>query len=482
MELKTPHKDWLDQRGIDPNLAEKFGLHTTRRGDHHWLAVPYVENGQVVNHKYRVISDKSLQLMDQGAPLTLCNFDAVIDPALSSQPLIICEGEWDMLTVLTSGKRRVVSVPNGAPGRTSDDQELEQGARYAWFWRHQAALTQVKQVILCVDNDEPGKALAADLCRLFGPERCLFVEYPDLCKDANDVALTYGHDRLVEMLDAAKPYPVKGLYTIDDFPAPPEYEKYGTGVAELDDLFRVVPRTLTVVTGWAGQGKTSFLMWLIARLIRQGIHLTVGSFETDIRPIFERKLRAAILEIAEFAKRTTEEQEHADKLIRDRLTFISNSVGDDEDSLSIEDVIDLAQAAVVRHGTRVLIIDPWNEIDHKRRPDESETEYTGRAIRMLKRFAKLYDVAVIVVAHPSKPMHGSGGKMPGLYDISGSANWANKADYGFSFQIKSRENWTTTFAVTKVRMGLPGRIGKVELIFNPDSSRYAFYTMDEEAA
>jgi len=79
---------------------------------------------------------------------------------------------------------------------------------------------------------------------------------------------------------------------------------------------------------------------------------------------------------------------------------------------------------------KVCIIDPWNEIDHKRQRDESLTEYTGRAIRKLKVFAKRYDCLVIVVAHPDKGARHRDAEAIGLSDISDSAHWANKADIG----------------------------------------------------
>jgi len=476
VELTQPHRNWLDARGIDPRIAEKFGLFTKAGKGAEWLAVPYVENGRIVNHKYRVASDKTRQMMDSGAPLTLCNHDCLLDHSLDATPLIIVEGEWDMLAVMTAGKLRVVSVPNGAPRESSDDQELTEGARYAWFWRHRELLMGVRQVVLAVDSDEPGKALAADLCRLFGPERCLFVEYPDGCKDPNDVVSLYSHQTLVTMLDSARPYPVRGLYTIDDFPEQPAYTRYSTGMAELDELFQIVPRTFTVCTGYAGQGKTSFLMWIIAGLIRRGVHVTIASFETDIKPVFQRKLRAALIGAGEYSRHPPDALQRADDMIRKHVAFIAHSPNDDEDSLGIEEVIELAKASVYRHSTRVLLVDPWNELDHKRRTDESETDYTGRAIRMLKRFAKQHDVAVWMIAHPAKPWNGAGkAKMPGLYDISGSANWANKADYGVVFQIKNREYWTTTVACTKVRMGLPGRMGQAVIQFDPGRSAYQFY-------
>jgi hypothetical protein len=63
---------------------------------------------------------------------------------------------------------------------------------------------------------------------------------------------------------------------------------------------------------------------------------------------------------------------------------------------------------------------------------EPETVYIGRALRAIKRFAKVHDVAFWIVAHPTKPFEGKV-RMPRLLDISGSANWANKADFGLSY-------------------------------------------------
>src|SRR3546814_2766159 len=72
--LHDKHKQWIEARGIPADLAEKLGLETTRDGAGFWLSVPYVERGQVVNHKYRQTSEKKHR-MDQGAPLCLWNHD-----------------------------------------------------------------------------------------------------------------------------------------------------------------------------------------------------------------------------------------------------------------------------------------------------------------------------------------------------------------------------------------------------------------------
>src|SRR6185503_12536408 len=101
------HREWIELRGIDPDLAARFGISTKREGGANWIAVPYVERGLTINHKYRLASEKRHK-MDDGAPLTLWNHDALL--ANEDQPLVITEGEWDALTAIQSGFARAVSV------------------------------------------------------------------------------------------------------------------------------------------------------------------------------------------------------------------------------------------------------------------------------------------------------------------------------------------------------------------------------------
>lgn len=463
---------WLDTRGIDPTLAEKFGVRSKLLGQQEVLAVEYRERGQVINHKYRALSAKRFQ-MDPDAPLTLWNVDCLLDDSLASQPLIVTEGEWDALAILSSGKRRVVSVPNGAPAEPGDDQALAEGKRYSWFWRCEALLRDVGKVILCVDNDDPGRALASDLLRLFGPERCMFVTYPENCKDANDVKSLWGQDALIRMLDEAKPYPIKGLFRISDFPELGEMETIGHGIPGLSDLVQVVPSSLTVLTGYPGQGKTSLSMAIVGHLLRNNVPVCIGTFETLPKPILQSRLRATILRRQEHGLIPVSELQRADDVIERNLTIIAQMV-DEDDELTLEEILERARVSVLRDGTKVVILDPWNEIEHKRRPDETETEYVSRALRMIKTFMRQNNVAVWIVAHPAKP-HPSAGKkyVPGLSDISGSQNWANKADYGIVCTRPDKETNEAVVYVTKVRMGYPGREGKVRLAYDFRTSSYS---------
>jgi twinkle protein len=473
--IHQKHAEWLESRGLDMELAAMLGLETVNDNGAMWLSWPYRHGGREINHKRRLTSRKAF-MMDVGAPLLLWNRDALDDDALANEALIITEGEPDAMAAMMAGKARVVSVPNGAPGEHEDtDAGLaspEGGKRYAYLWRDQEKLDAIRApVILAVDNDAPGLKLAADLARWFGPERCRFVTYPDGCKDLNDVLVQHDIATVNRVLDGAKPYPVKGLYRLSDFPEPPEYAPILTGISELDEYYKIVPGTLSVWTGYAGQGKTSLMMAVIANVIKCGHHVCMASFETAVKPILVRKMRAALLGTAEFA---CDYDRWADGLLEQRLTIIAQTVDSEDMEMDLDTLLELAKLTVRRDNTRVLVVDPWNEIEHKRRRDESETDYIGRAIRALKSFARLNDCAVIVVAHPAKPDMTKKLSPPGLYQISGSANWANKADYGITVHASNSDpdNWIIDVMISKVRMGLPGKRGDVSLYADWRTSGY----------
>lgn len=474
--LHDKHREWLHARGITDETIEKFSIHTHSAGSAQWLRVPYLERGQPINHKWRKTMAKEHR-MDTGAPLSLWNWAALDYAARQGDMLLaITEGEWDGLILDQCGWNEVVSVPNGAPAEATE--ELWDATRYQWFHRHRAELDRIKGFILATDADEPGRVLASDLARLLGPERCFFVTYPDGCKDINEVFLAHGQAGVEQVMQTVKPYPVAGLYRMEDFPDPPEFRWIPIGIEGLEDLWPVVPGTLSVVTGWPGHGKSSLVLVAIANLIKQGVPVALGSFETMVKPVLQRRLRATIYEVDE-ASPKIRAPGPADQMIGDRLSIISNLHVDDETELSIERIIELAIVAVLRDGVRLLVLDPWNEIEHKRGRDESETEYVGRAIRLLKRFARDYQCAVWIVAHPRKPGTDGQPKPPSLLDLAGSANFANKADYGVIIHRHDLANDLVEATVNKKRMGLPGAMGRKTLAWNALRSNYDLNELPE---
>lgn len=70
--------------------------------------------------------------------------------------------------------------------------------------------------MLATDGDLPGQALAEELARRLGKERCWQVSWPkkdefSSCKDANEVLVNLGPEALREAIECAVPYEMQNL-------------------------------------------------------------------------------------------------------------------------------------------------------------------------------------------------------------------------------------------------------------------------------
>lgn len=467
-ELHPKHKRWLEQRGIQSDIAERLGVTTLSDDRGNWLVFPYRLHGQLVNRKFRLTAEKRHE-MDKGGRLCLWNEEALRSPLVEDQgaSVIVTEGEFDALIAIQCGRKATVSVPNGAPSTRIDDP-LESN-RYRFLWESREALERVKEFILAVDSDTPGTLLAHDLAAILGPERCRFVEYPDGCKDLNEVFLKGGAELVNRTINDSKPFPVKGLYNMSDFPDSPPLRGMPLGIDCLNDKIEIVLGTLTVFTGYANMGKSTVMNTVIAHAVAHGVTCCVASFETPPKPILRDGIAKALIGCSNHEFHNHVDRGKAYASIDEHVKIVSNAL-DEELEFDIDAFLDTVRVSVIRDGARLVILDPWNELEHKRNRDESLTEYIGRAIRRVKAFCRRYNVAFWIVAHPTKPQKGIN-QMPSLYDVSDSANWSNKADYGLVYHRPDKTVNEADLAVVKVRMGLPGQCGVEQVKFDHRVSR-----------
>jgi twinkle protein len=487
----------FEARGISSETASRYGAYTGR-----WdaeagelvpaeggnvVAFPFIDRGAVVAEKYRAPGKKFWQRA--GGRRTFWNADALDDPALENgtMPLVITEGEIDALTAIDCGFPLTVSVPDGAPAvpagekpeQVSEEKpDADQSGKFEFLWNNRERLKKIKRFVIAVDNDDPGKRLAAELVRRLAASRCMFVTYPEGCKDLNDVLVNRGPEAVAAVLNGAKPYPVRGLYRISDYPALPEIKTYSTGWSTLDDCLRLFTGEFMVVTGIPGHGKSVFIDNL---LVNAGeLHdWRAAVFSPEVPTVPQHRDRLRKIRLREHHQNVdAEELAKADAWLSDHFVFIdSDPTGDEDEAFDLDWILERATDAVLRDGIRVLVIDPWNEIEHARGRDETMTEYTGRSIRALKRFARLYDVAVIVVVHPTKEVGKDGkSRRPTLYDIADSAHWFNKPDHGVIIDRPDPNVDESVARIAKCRFEETGQRGEVTMKFNRRTSRFELLT------
>ncbi|KAK7329647.1 hypothetical protein VNO77_23819 [Canavalia gladiata] len=171
------------------------------------IAFTYKQNGLLVGCKYRTMEKRFWQ--GKGTDKILYG----IDDIRHADEIIIVEGEIDKLSLEEAGFRNCVSVPGGAPGKVSskDLPPMEKDTAYQYLWNCKEYLDKVVRIILATDNDPPGQALAEELARRLGRERCWQVHWPkkdefSSLKDANEVLRHMGADALKRMVENAEPY------------------------------------------------------------------------------------------------------------------------------------------------------------------------------------------------------------------------------------------------------------------------------------
>ena len=457
----------LEARGLDAELLVRHGVASSAKLGGDCIAIPYVENGQRVNTKYRTIGGEKRFCQETGARKVFWNVDAIADQTLGEMPLIITEGEFDAMAAIQCGFARTVSVPDGAPAEAIGDGET---TKYQFLDNAPQALRDVREIILATDSDGPGVNLLNDLALRLGKARCKWVRYPKGCKDLNDALLKYGPRGVTETIARAQWIAVDGVYRMGELPPLPAPVVISTGIIGMDQHYRMRLGDLVVLTGIPGHGKSTFVNEICARAaINKGWCTAFASFEQAPQSDHRRALRTfhAGKRVIDQAARETEE---ADAWIDQMFSFI---VPSEDDDVTLAWLLERAAAAVVRYGAKIVVVDPWNEMDHVRPPDMSLTEYVGFAIKQFRKFARKYRVHLIVAAHPAKQKRNDDGtfSVPSLYDISDSAHWYNKADVGIV--VHRLDEVRTMIRVAKSRYHDEiGRPGQIVAAFNPEMARY----------
>jgi twinkle protein len=476
----VPHRllPWFAPRGIPEAVVRRHRIGLGRvympqlEEEVEAIQFPYYRQGEVVNIKYRDF-DKHFR-MAGGAERVLYGLDDV-----QGDTVIWVEGELDKLAVEVTGHVSCVSVPDGAPSPNTKDYQ----AKFDYLASAQEILDQIPRHIIAVDGDPPGEKLAEELIRRLGPERCWRVHWPTGCKDANDVLMCDGPEALAACLQHAQPCPIAGVVRVHDLSealATLYVEGLPAGVSPgwdaLARLYTVRPGEVTVVTGIPGHGKSTLLSAMLINLaVQQGWAFAVCSPENV--PL--ERYAARLLELyvgAPFSPGPTPRMScdtlgAAAAWLDAHVSFLLP----EEHSPTVAHLLELARTQVFRTGVKGVVIDPWNELDHSRTAHLQETEYISQALSQIRRFARQHQVHVWLVAHPTKLQKGSDGQypVPTAYDTAGSAHWRNKADNILSvWRDITATDHRMQVHVQKIRFREVGRLGMVELVFDPRTGRF----------
>lgn len=460
---------WFRSRGISEQTVK--AMHITegeewmpqKNGKANTVQFNYYKNGELVNTKFRT-GDKCFKLCT-GAELLPYNIDAI----KGTKECIITEGEMDALSFYECGRTDVVSVPNGANANLSYlDDYIED-----YF-------EDKETIFIASDSDTKGVLLRDELLRRFGAEKCRLVEYGDGCKDANEHLQKYGKESLLKCLETATEVKLEGIFTVKDFEESLDaifengLQKGVTiGHENFDRLCSFETKRLCIVTGIPQSGKSEFIDEILERLnMRYGWKSAVFSPENAplayhasklIEKFTGKKFSKRCLSLGEYQQ----VKEHLDT----NFFFICPA-----ENFKLDTILERAKYLVRRRGIKILVIDPYNRLENEQ-GRQNETQYISGVLDRLTTFAQQNDVMVILMAHPTKPTRNKDGviEAPTLYDISGSANFFNKADFGIVVHRNRIQN-TVEVHIQKVKFRHLGECGTAFFKYNINNGRYTPFT------
>jgi twinkle protein len=369
----------------------------------------YFRDNQLINVKYRD-GDKNFRMVS-GAELIFYGLDRIKE----LNKIYIVEGEIDALSVFEAGIYSVCSVPNGA---SKGNQRLEYLDN---CWKY---FEEKTEIIICTDNDAPGLALKNELARRFGTYRCKYVDFGDF-KDANDVLVSQGKEALKDYLLNPKSFPITGVLNINDiWDDVLNYNEngvinYSIGFnTQVDDLFKVAFGEWSIITGIPNSGKSDFVDQLCCNLALK-YDFRIAMFSPESFP-YEGHIKRIANKLNE--KKVNNDILNASKtFIEEHFYFVKI----DLEELTLKSILDRFRDLVFQKGINICVIDPWNMLDHSAQKDHS---YIGRILSEITQFCQKQNVHLFLVAHPRKIESVNGQyRVPTPYDISGSADFFNKA-------------------------------------------------------
>jgi len=460
IQLREQVVAWFSQRAISENTLNKFMIFCKEewmpqtQKKENCICFPYFRDGDLVNVKYRD-GRKGFKLVSK-AELIFYNL-----PSLTGRnSAIICEGEIDCMAMYEAGfsheivvdegsgemqpdelsKWAILSVPNGA---SKGDQRIEYLDNCSEYFEG------LEEIIIATDGDEAGNMLKDELLRRLGVERCRVVSYPHeevvplqngmkrRCKDMNEVLQYLGKETVQNCILSADSIPVDGVHYLEDiFPSMLENFQKGVQLApsthfgEMDDFFRWKKGDINLFVGYASHGKTTFAIQLmLTKSIEAGWKWAIFSpenfpandFYDDLVEMYVGKW---------LSQMSQEEYVEACYFIDKHIFYIYPD--NEHDIISIHEKF---RYLVMKKGVDGVLIDPWNQLDHIQKAHQRDDQYLSEQLKNVKRFALLNNISYNIIAHPVKPQKDQDKSYPpvDMYDISGGAMWANKADQIISY-------------------------------------------------
>lgn len=472
--------EYMAKRGISEDIVRRYQI-TTRNDRPTDLSMPFFdEENKLQFVKYRRTDPAQVEKF--GKEYTEKDCKAILYGMnccnTENHTLVITEGQIDSLSLSEAGIENAVSVPTGANGFT--------WLPHCWSWIKK----NFKTIVVFGDHEKGHITLLDELNARLGSSILIKhvkeEDYKD-CKDANEILQKYGKEQLRICVKNAVKVKNEALIDISEVKGidVSEMDKIRTHIPEIDSLVGgICLGGLTVITGKAGEGKSTFASQILAYAVNQEYKCMAYSGELP-NGIFKDWLYLQLagnehIHVNDKKEPKIEANVYSkiNNWMAERLYLYDIDKIFDEDNEEFPALIETVEQAIIQYGCRVILLDNlMTALDLVASSELMLNKYEAQAhfVRTLASMARKYNVAIILIAHKRK---NNGTSIDMNDEISGSSDITNYASmiisYGKYTQSELEKGIATSndrkMAVSKERF--KGKtVFDCKLGFEPSSKR-----------
>ena len=267
--------------------------------------------------------------------------------------------------------------------------------------------------------------------------RVAIAEMSSGCKDIADVNIQYGLDEVRRVINSVS------------FPQSPDYIRinqrresfkqyfrgeydhgYSIGYGPYTDkhLWLTDDGGLIIVTGRPNSGKTDWVRCTMTQMMAKlGKACAFLSFEEPQKEMHVRRIVELLIAQRRTERMPDETMDRVLDFLQDRMIDI-DMVSMDSTTQNIIRVADMARQE--GFPMSFLVIDPYLYVDMGN-SKENETKLIKDMLTTFQKWGRRNHIWVVMVAHPRMLQKTGNGELEEIdeYTISGSAHWANLADF-----------------------------------------------------
>ena len=407
--------EYLGKRGIPEEVTRRYQVTTHKDNDNVMVFPFYDENDEFWFIKYRNIvfekgkTNGSKEWCERDKKPILFGMNHV---NFENKVLVMTEGQIDSLSCAAAGIENAVSVPFGKNG-------------FTWVPYCFNFLSRFDELVVFGDYENGEISLLEGMkTRFRGTVKHVRPEDYKDCKDANEILMKYGSEAVRECVENAVPVPVPGLRKFRDIQRVNlrNLERMDTGIKEIDKRVPFYFGELIILTGSAGDGKSTLASQWATMAVDQGYPTMIYSGEMSDYMVknwidFQLAGKRHLNDYDDIDEETYERIK--DWPGYEKLYYYDADELQDESS---ETIFTVLKEGIQQCGIRFIVIDNMmTAMDAVQAPDlnQAQTAFTKR----LAKVAQESGVIIVLIAHPRKGRLGSFSND----DIAGSSNVVNRA-------------------------------------------------------